>query len=251
MSGSLRVRRMIRRVASILATVGLLAGMLAVTSGPAAATSLIVSVSSSLAGSTASITIVVNRPPKAIAACAAVLDTGPTLDCGTPSSSTKTSTTYGVVLTNLSSGSHAITVNVRLTDRGTGRGSTSFNVVLAACSVTNQTTAQQYDGTGANLQTAIDVSGFRDTLEVRGRCIGNFRLTGKTVTLVGKSTAGDPVATLDGNGSGHVVLLDLCPPPNPICPTDVTLTDLLITNGYFAGDTFNDAGGGIYNNHAI
>src|SRR5260221_10183835 len=251
MSGSLRVRRTTRRVVSTVAIVGLLAGMLAVPSGPAAATSLLVGVSSSVSGSTASITITVNRTPKAVSSCNAALDTGPTIDCGTPASSTKTSTTYGMVLTNLSSGSHTVVVSVKLTDRGAGRGSTSFDVVLSACNVTNRTTSVQYDGTGANLQTAIDAAGFADALDIRGLCIGNFRLTSKTLTLVGKATNAYPVATLDGNGAGHVVLLDFCPPPTFSCTTDITLTDLLITNGYFGGDTFNDVGGGIYNNHAI
>lgn len=119
------------------------------------------------------------------------------------------------------------------------------------CWVKNTTLNTSYNGTtGSVLQDAIDAAGFDNTLQVRGRCVGNFRLTTKTLTLVGKAKDGYPVATLDGNGSGHVVLLDFCPPFVP-CTTDITLTDLLITNGYFGGNTFNDVGGGIYNNHAI
>ena len=120
------------------------------------------------------------------------------------------------------------------------------------CWVKNTTLNMSYNGTsGSVLQAAIDAAGVADTLEVRGRCVGNFRLTTKTLTLVGKAKDGYPVATLDGNGSGRVVLLDFCPPSNPGCTTDITLTDLLITNGSLSGGTFNDLGGGIYNNHAI
>jgi hypothetical protein len=46
-------------------------------------------------------------------------------------------------------------------------------------------------------------------------------------------------------------LLDFRPPGDPTCTTDITLTDLLITNGRSGGDSLNAAGGGIYNNHAI
>ena len=106
------------------------------------------------------------------------------------------------------------------------------------CDVQNETTATHYYGTGANLQTAINGAKSRDTLTVRGTCIGNFTIANTTLSLAGLGSLMQPEATLNGNSSGTVV---------SIVDAVVTLTDLLITGGRSESQLVTDSGGGINN----
>ena len=220
-----------RRVSLLVATVSLLAGMLAL-SGTAAAKAASVSVSSSISGSTATIEVTVAHKPKAsIATCSYELDGSAPNACGTPSSSAKKSTSYSLSLTNLDGGIHTLSVSAAFTDGEGATGITTFEV--APCNVTNQTTAVQYAGTGPNLQAAIDAAQSGDTIEIQGLCLGNYVIATATLTLIGTPTNGQSMAELDGNASGSVLEVGR--------GAGATLTDLLITNGNA------DRGGGIFN----
>jgi nitrous oxidase accessory protein NosD len=100
------------------------------------------------------------------------------------------------------------------------------------CRVTNLITQQVYDGSGSNLQTAIDQAIPGTRMRIRGVCVGNYTI-GKDLTLIGWSTAAFPTPTLDGDNDGTVVF---------VSAGSVVLTDLLITGGGNA-----DLGGGVVN----
>jgi hypothetical protein len=103
-----------------------------------------------------------------------------------------------------------------------------------ACLVKNTTLHASYNGaSGSILQTAINEAGSGNTLEVRGRCVGNFLINNKSLTVVGIATHHYPVATLDGNASGSVVSLTFS--------GVVTLRDILITGGTALG-IYNNGG---------
>jgi hypothetical protein len=95
------------------------------------------------------------------------------------------------------------------------------------CWVKNTTLAKSYGpAMGSVLQGAIDAAEPGNTLDVRGRCIGNFWIT-KDLTLVGRPKPGYPVATLDANSAERQPDAVLQVASAPV----ITLTDLLITNG--------------------
>jgi hypothetical protein len=231
-------RRTPRRMISILAMVGLVVGTLAVTAAPASAATPSVSVSASVSGTTARITYTVNRQHKAVESRVCTLDSA-SANCGNQSSTTKKTTTYKVVLTGLDPGRHAFAVIVRLTDGGSASGSTSFSI--AGCVVRNLTLSVSYTGTGSNLQTAIDAATSRDTLQIRGLCVGNFTVA-TNLKLVGKPMVGYPKATLDGNDAGRVLFVGR---------VNVTIDSLAIKNGRapFVGPGL--FGGGIFNDGAL
>lgn len=99
------------------------------------------------------------------------------------------------------------------------------------CSVQDLTSGTRYttDG-GASLQTAISAAATGDTLQVRGRCVGNYTVTNSSLTLAGRAT-GKSQAAIDGGASGSVLA---------ISGGSITLTDLVITNGLAS-----TSGGGI------
>jgi hypothetical protein len=103
--------------------------------------------------------------------------------------------------------------------------------IVPACRVTNLTTAQVYDGTGTNLQTAIDQAAPGTHLHVRGVCMGSFSIA-KRLRLLGSATTAFPVPTLEGDATDTVLTVG---------SASVTIVDLTITNGG------GDVGGGIYN----
>jgi predicted outer membrane repeat protein len=112
----------------------------------------------------------------------------------------------------------------------------------ARCFVKNATLELSYVGaTGSPLQDAIDAAGSGNTLEIAGRCVGNFIITDKSLTLVGKAARHFPKGTLDANGSGRVLYLDFL-----FASGAVTLTDLRITGGSETTDALG-SGGGILN----
>jgi nitrous oxidase accessory protein NosD len=76
-----------------------------------------------------------------------------------------------------------------------------------------------YRGASA-LSDAIDAASSGDTLQIKGRCKGNYQI-GKDLILVGKPTKLEPHPTLDGSGSGSVLSIT----------SDVVVTDLRITGG--------------------
>src|SRR5829696_584559 len=67
-----------------------------------------------------------------------------------------------------------------------------------ACRVTNLSTNQVYDGSGGNLQTAIDHASPGTHLRIRGVCAGNFSIT-KRLRLLGVATTAFPVPTMQGD----------------------------------------------------
>ncbi len=121
-----RERRTPRRMISILAMLALVAGMVALLApGASAANKPTVNIAVSGTGTTsATITYTVNRQAKAISRTC-TLDGNPT-DCGTQSSSTKSSTTFQRIVTD--PGDHTFSVTVRLTDGGSATGSVDFTV---------------------------------------------------------------------------------------------------------------------------
>lgn len=108
----------------------------------------------------------------------------------------------------------------------------------APCRVTNLRTGTIYDGTGPNLQQAIDAAGFGATLRVRGVCVGSFTIS-RSLELIGVATAAFPTPTLDGDAAGRVLT---------IRAGSVSLDDLLITDGAVPADV---GGGGISNAGAL
>jgi hypothetical protein len=100
------------------------------------------------------------------------------------------------------------------------------------CWVRNTTLRKSYGpGTGSVLQAAINQAGADNRLEVRGRCVGIYSTS--SLTLVGVSKAGYPVATLDANGSGRVITITGV-------ATSVSLRRLKVTRG-----STTDGGAGI------
>ena len=106
---------------------------------------------------------------------------------------------------------------------------------VAPCRVTNLTTQQLHDGSGPNLQTAIDQAEGGTRLRVRGICVGTFEI-GKDLTLLGRSTAAYPIPTIDGDDADTVIT---------VSTGRVVIRDLTITNGNAEFGT--GLGGGIYN----
>lgn len=91
------------------------------------------------------------------------------------------------------------------------------------CLVRNSTSDQDYPASsGSSLQTAIDEAVDDDVLEVRGKCIGGFVIEVKPLTLIGKTSPGFPMATLDGDRSMRVL---------DVLYATVTLRTLRIANG--------------------
>jgi hypothetical protein len=101
----------------------------------------------------------------------------------------------------------------------------------APCRVTNLRTMLVYEGTGSNLQTAIDTATIGDNLRVRGVCVGNY-VTGKSLKLLGVSTTAYPTPTLDGNAAGVVLTVNA---------GSTKLMDLVITHG--SADLCQNGGG--------
>ncbi|HVQ88470.1 MAG TPA: hypothetical protein VMT88_09830 [Actinomycetes bacterium] len=102
----------------------------------------------------------------------------------------------------------------------------------SACQAKNLTTG----GVGeADLQRVINAAQKDDVVQVAGNCVGFFVIR-RDLTVVGKSTAAFPHATLDGNDVTQVLLVRLK-------STDVTLIDLTITGGV------GNRGGGILVKH--
>ena len=131
-------------------------------------------------GPIATIGVSVNRQPKAIRSCTWVLAIGSTASCGTPTRAGKNATTYGFpLLGGLPTGTYTVTVTVRFTDGNLRRASITFTLVLSPCYVTNTRTDVRYDGSGPNLQAAVNAAVSGDLLWVQGICIGNFRVSGK------------------------------------------------------------------------
>ncbi len=110
-----------------------------------------------------------------------------------------------------------------------------------ACKVTNLATHGVYNGSGTNLQTAIDAANPGVTLQVQGVCTGTFSIS-HDITLKGKVSKPYPKrATLDGDALGSVVTVNA---------GTVWLVNLKITNGSGTnvGQSF---GGGIYNSGTL
>jgi len=85
----------------------------------------------------------------------------------------------------------------------------------ASCAVSNVRTQTDYD----SLQAAVDAAKARDTLKVKGRCVGGTTVA-KNITIKGE--AGPGIPTLDGGGAGTVV---------HITRGTTTIEGLKITNG--------------------
>jgi len=105
---------------------------------------------------------------------------------------------------------------------------------LSAEGVTNTCRARnvtQGTPTDADLQAVIDAADPGDVIVVRDVCVGNFTIGG-ALSILGRSSAQTPRATLDANGAGRV--LDVS--------GVVTLADLKITGGVAVENT-NDGSG--------
>jgi len=86
------------------------------------------------------------------------------------------------------------------------------------CSVRNVTTGHGY---GSDLQGALDAAASSDTVNVSGRCIGNFVISTE-LTLVGTAHRGRPAGVIELNGFGPVLIVNA---------TTATLRDIAITGG--------------------
>jgi hypothetical protein len=75
------------------------------------------------------------------------------------------------------------------------------------------------------LKRAIREAESGDTIQIAGRCVGTFRISGKELRLLGVRHPGLGRPTLDGGGLGTVLTVA------GEEPADVTLKDLLITGG--------------------
>jgi hypothetical protein len=93
---------------------------------------------------------------------------------------------------------------------------------LARCRVRNSTTGTLYGGGGPNLQQAIVEAPPGSVLNIRGRCVGTFRIN-KALILVGKRTAGTALSILDARGGGAVLATGN--------HSNVIVRDLRITGG--------------------
>lgn len=111
----------------------------------------------------------------------------------------------------------------------------------APCRVTNNSTMLVYEGTGSNLQTAIDQAQRGAKLRVRGLCVGNFTID-RNLKLIGWPTPAYPTPTLNGNAAGTVLTVN----PDSL----VQLRDLAITNGAAPTDA-PWSGGGIVNHGTL
>ncbi len=85
------------------------------------------------------------------------------------------------------------------------------------CQIVNVATHKHF----ATLQTAVDAASPRDTLRVKGTCVGSTTIN-RDVTITGESKHGVGAATLDGNGAGRVLT---------ITGGVVSITGLTITGG--------------------
>lgn len=85
---------------------------------------------------------------------------------------------------------------------------------------------------GSDLQAVIRAALAGDVIAVKFVCVGNFKIA-KPLTLVGKPTADEPKAVLNGNGKGQVLV---------VSRAKVMLDNLKITNGSAPGWHY---GGGI------
>ncbi len=83
-----------------------------------------------------------------------------------------------------------------------------------------------------DLQAVIRAALVGDVIAVKFVCVGNFKIA-KPLTLIGKPTADEPKAVLNGNGQGQVLV---------VSRANVTLENFKITNGSAPGWHY---GGGI------
>src|SRR3954453_19966758 len=87
-----------------------------------------VTVSRTVAGTSVSVTVDVNRGPKQIASCSYRVDGSTAASCGDEEPNGRKTTTYDIDLSDQTTGDHTITVRVRLTDGGGDTGSASFTI---------------------------------------------------------------------------------------------------------------------------
>lgn len=107
----------------------------------------------------------------------------------------------------------------------------SPGATAATCEVSNSRTA----AVRHSLQAAVDASTDRDTLQIRGTCVGNTTIHGMSLRLVGIPTETQPTPTLDGGEIDRVLELE---------EARFTIRDLLITDG--AALAGSGDGGGIF-----
>jgi len=105
------------------------------------------------------------------------------------------------------------------------------------CSVKNMATLAVYEGSGSNLQAAIDAARPGVRLRVQGVCVGTFAI-GQDLALVGRTSPAYPKpARLDGNSSGTVL---------SVTTGKVAIRNMTITHGASSAN-----GGGIDNAGAL
>jgi hypothetical protein len=81
-----------------------------------------------VSGDDATVAVTVNRGTQQLRSCTYRMDGGSSVSCGAPARLGSKSSRYTAGLTDLSVGSHSVTVAVTLTDGGTATGSTTFSV---------------------------------------------------------------------------------------------------------------------------
>jgi hypothetical protein len=159
-----------------------------------------VTVSPTVAGTSVSVIVDVNRGPNQIASCSYGVDGPPAASCGDEESNGRKATTYSIDLSDQTTGDHTITVRVRLTDGGGDTGSASFTIaggtVLAIAWTDlngNHTYEAKEDRLIAELLDADEdgVASEGDTvvadrypLDAVASDFGAFQLTSETVTNV-------------------------------------------------------------------
>ena len=153
MGGSNARGHMTRCIVTMVTTLSLAVWTLGVTASPASATapSVVVNATQGAAASsglnTATIDITVNRAISAIATCSASNGAVPIPGgCGAPTAPTKNSTSYRVLLSNLTTGTYTVTVSVKLTDKGKANGSTTFTI-LPPLTITASSTSMLFGST--------------------------------------------------------------------------------------------------------
>jgi len=92
------------------------------------------------------------------------------------------------------------------------------SATAAACAVENTRTRITY----VNLAEAVRAAGQRDTLTVRGACLGPVEIP-VSLRLVGGAIAGEPMATISGDASGPVLSV--------ADHTRLLVRDILVANG--------------------
>jgi hypothetical protein len=134
-----------RRIPAVI--IGALTALALVTLSavPVAAASPTVTLATSVSGTSATVTVDLNRGTNQIASCAYVLGNAAAVSCGTAEPVGSKASRYTLDLAGQSVGSHTVTVTIVLTDHGTASGTAAYTI--------------------ANTETDTDADGVPDAID--------------------------------------------------------------------------------------